>query len=436
EIMWEVAVHLDAKKVPEEDLGPGPWYVPRGFLRYHIYPYDKAMWGKLRDPIWVMFTLGSLIPVSGFYALVYAVIFLVIDKRDEFQLLQFILQFKGTQFLSHGVIRTIMGFFMFVNCVSSQAQEEQHSCENHGPGTAEFYRGMYEFSIFGWVLQVMLMWAAYFCLRCSIEKGRKELKGRVGSHADPAAHHDEAPMTVGLQQPSNKRISREFRHTGATGPGGYIRYFLLYDAVCFTVVLCGLFIVIALRPEGIGQAYYHWSIRHAFFSAQVVYGYLSMPFFLFMIPVLQRFLTHSIDTAYDTKGRCVAYAGPKRKRDEDEEAKKNRWGSVFDPSNLEQATAGVALNAKLEALYDKVKDIMTNIPKMRPSCWPRKARPPSFLPGGRPVRDLRRPHAAEAGLWLPGSALALYGAHELFQQSRRRKPDGIFVCTRTRCQSV
>ncbi|CAK0909361.1 unnamed protein product, partial [Prorocentrum cordatum] len=302
--------------------------------------------------------------VSGFYALVYAVIFLVIDKRDEFQLLQFILQFKGTQFLSHGVIRTIMGFFMFVNCVSSQAQEEQHSCENHGPGTAEFYRGMYEFSIFGWVLQVMLMWAAYFCLRCSIEKGRKELKGRVGSHADPAAHHDEAPMTVGLQQPSNKRISREFRHTGATGPGGYIRYFLLYDAVCFTVVLCGLFIVIALRPEGIGQAYYHWSIRHAFFSAQVVYGYLSMPFFLFMIPVLQRFLTHSIDTAYDTKGRCVAYAGPKRKRDEDEEAKKNRWGSVFDPSNLEQATAGVALNAKLEALYDKVKDIMTNIPKV------------------------------------------------------------------------
>lgn len=290
----------------------------------------------------------------------------MIDKSDEFQLLQFILQFKGTQFLSHGVIRTIMGFFMFVHCVSSSADEQQHSCETNGPGTTEFYRGMYEFAIFGWVLQVVMMWAAYFCLRKSTEKGRRELKGRVGNHmvwTDPSgirlgpAEEEQAKTTT-------TKDVMQFVHTGMTGPGGYIRYFLIYDAVCFIVGLCGLFIVIALRPEGIDKAYNHWSIRHAFFSAQVVYGYTSMPFFIFLIPVLRRFLTHSVDTAYDKKGRCVAYVGPRRKKDEDEEEQQNRWGSIFDSNHLSQESARVALNAKLEALYDKVTHIMTNIPKV------------------------------------------------------------------------
>merc|ERR1712113_1045759 len=52
------------------------------------------------------------------------------------------------------------------------------------------------------------------------------------------------------------------------------------------------------------------------FATQVIYGYLSMPFILFKIPVLTVVLTHAVATGYDRQGRCRQYTGrPPMKKD-------------------------------------------------------------------------------------------------------------------------
>lgn len=275
EIMWEVAVLLDADADASTPRGSGPDCI-RAFFRYHIYPADKTIWGKLRDPVWILFMLVSLIPWAGMTPLVFLFCFLIIDKTDEYQLCLFILQFKGTQFLSHGVIRTITGFFLYLSCVTVPAKKDGHSCDESGPGIA----GPFEIIMGGWILQVILIWIAFLLLPCSKEKGRKALKGKI--QFEHAANH------------------------GAKG-GGYMRNLMIYDIVCFVICMGILGYVISTRPK---MQYDEWVAKHAFYAIQVIYGFTALPFFFLTIPVLQNVLTHAVPTAYDDYGRCVQLTGP------------------------------------------------------------------------------------------------------------------------------
>lgn len=281
EIMWKVAVALDADQDQEEGKGPGTDCI-RAFLRYHIYPYDKSIWGKIKDPVWIIFTLASLIPWAGMTPLIFLFLFLIIDKTEEYQLIAFILQFKGTQFISHGVIRCITGFFMYLNCVTVPAKEDHHACDESGPGVA----GPYEIILGGWGLQVALVWCAFLLIPCSKEKGKQKLKGS---------------------------ISMESVTKSGTRRGGYIRNFLIYDMFCFLLCAGMLAYVISTRP---GMTYDEWVVKHAFYAVQVVYGFTAAPFFLFTLPVLQAALTHSVPTAYDRLGRATAIEGPPKPKPE------------------------------------------------------------------------------------------------------------------------
>jgi len=143
-----------------------------------MYPYDKTIWGKLRDPVWLLLTMITLIPVSGISPLMYLFIFLLIDKSDEFQIIAFILQFKGTQFISHGILRTFIGFFLFISCVTAKSKTSDHSCDEDGPGMA----GNFVMILGGFLLQLVLVWAAFLFLPCSVE-GPRNSERRHSSRA-------------------------------------------------------------------------------------------------------------------------------------------------------------------------------------------------------------------------------------------------------------
>lgn len=278
ELMWELAVLLDGER-PEYTVVERPGVdCFRAFFRYHLYPYNKTLWGKLRDPIWVLFSLVSLVPLSGLCSGIFLFIFILIDKTDSFQLCSFILQFKGTQFISHGIIRSIMGFFIFMNCVTVDGRGDEHHCEREGPGIA----GHYEVTVGGFLVQVVLVWVAFTLLSCSREKGRSSLKGAldIEEKADP-----------------NKSRSA----------GGYLRYLLFYDLFCFLLSASLVVAMMASRPE---DDYDEWTVKQFVFAAQVLYGFLSMPFFLFTIPLFQIVLTHTVPTAYDEHGRCRSFGTP------------------------------------------------------------------------------------------------------------------------------
>mmetsp|Transcript_41046 Transcript_41046/g.129217 ORF Transcript_41046/g.129217 Transcript_41046/m.129217 type:complete len:483 (+) Transcript_41046:2-1450(+) len=281
EIMWEVAVLLDRQKEDKDnDNVPGPDCFRR-FFRYHILPYDKSFWGKLRDPINIAFTIFTCLPISAASPVAFLFLFLILDKSDEYQLVYFILWFKGMQFFTHGILRTILGFFLYFACVTVPRRPDEHGCENLGPGLA----GNFYVILGGWVLQVVLVWLAWCLLPCSRGKGRSELSGRI-----------------------------EHQHTGTQRMGGYLTCFLLYDLVCF-VVLC--IVLVAVFILGPGAHHKEWPVAHALFACQVIYGYCSMPFFFFTLPVFSAVLTHAVPTSYDRQGRCVRYQGrPKPKKQE------------------------------------------------------------------------------------------------------------------------
>merc|ERR1711879_678137 len=166
------------------------------------------------------------------------------------QLVFFILSFKGTQFLSNGIIRTLVGFFQFIACISVPAMEEDHFCEDSGPGLA----GHWESSLGGFLLQVLLIWIGFLMLPCSNEHGRSKL-GKL--------HQDVNP---------DDKKSR----------GGYICYFMVYDIICTFLCLALLGYVISIQDGSeFVDKYKTWQVKQTFFGIGIIYGYLSLPFFFF-----------------------------------------------------------------------------------------------------------------------------------------------------------
>eukprot|EP00929_Paragymnodinium_shiwhaense_P038439 TRINITY_DN20302_c0_g1_i2.p1 TRINITY_DN20302_c0_g1~~TRINITY_DN20302_c0_g1_i2.p1 ORF type:complete len:433 (-),score=80.26 TRINITY_DN20302_c0_g1_i2:566-1864(-) len=311
EIMWNVAAKMDGVKAefPDDGTGPGPI---RAYFRYHLMPFDKSVWGKLRDPFWVIWLVISLVPVLGMTQMLYFVVFLFIDKSDEFQLIQFILQFKGTQFISQGLIRTIIGYFAFVHCTSLK---DKPDCTAGGP----WMTGPVHLVIALFLLQLVLVWAAFFMLPFSKDKARSKLKGDI-----------EHQFSQG---------------TTATVQGGYLYRLLIYDLIIF--IICSVALLVGLsagpsKPHGPD----HWQARSLIFTTQVVYGYLSMPFFFFTLPLLQTVLTHSYPTAYDQLGRCRK---PKPKK----KAKKN------DDSREAEVQPDLIDDSEAARLLDQVKGLLT-----------------------------------------------------------------------------
>lgn len=66
----------------------------RSKLLYTLYPYDKSIFLTMYNPWWVVLLLCSTFPFYGVQAVYYWIVFLSIDKRDEYQLVTFALELK------------------------------------------------------------------------------------------------------------------------------------------------------------------------------------------------------------------------------------------------------------------------------------------------------------------------------------------------------
>lgn len=62
--------------------------------------------------------LVSLFPYWGFQPFFYILIFLFIDKGDEYQLVNFILNYKKLQFFTQGCVSGVIGYIMYYICAS------------------------------------------------------------------------------------------------------------------------------------------------------------------------------------------------------------------------------------------------------------------------------------------------------------------------------
>merc|ERR1712125_212792 len=117
---------------------------------------------------------------------------------------------------------------------------------------------------------------------------------------------------------------------GAHNKGGLIKYLLFYDLFCFLLCTGAIVYIVSTRPEGIVDAYDDWVLKQSVFACQIIYGYLSLPFFFFALPYFQNVLLHTVPTGYDKKGRTRGFKWPEsveeQRRKEAEEDAKGKGG--------------------------------------------------------------------------------------------------------------
>eukprot|EP01017_Pseudomicrothorax_dubius_P008976 TRINITY_DN12990_c0_g1_i1.p1 TRINITY_DN12990_c0_g1~~TRINITY_DN12990_c0_g1_i1.p1 ORF type:complete len:524 (-),score=100.14 TRINITY_DN12990_c0_g1_i1:34-1605(-) len=260
-----------------------PWYCFRNWVMYYSYPIDLNIYQQTRTFSWWIILLLSLIPVYGGQTYFFCLLFLMIDKSDEYQLVQFILSFKRLQFFTNGLLNGMIGYIQYYVCSTNIKYNalniaEYGKCMIEGPGS----QINYFLDVIAEILKIALVWLCFLMLPYSKAKGRP--KFRYAKLADPTARHDEQCLCCTLN------IQR----------GGRLKGFMIYDIVTFIICVAGFFVITFVQ-----DAKEEFQLKTTIFAMKMLYGILSFPFLIFLVPLLDQLLTRSRPTAYTRDGHCI-----------------------------------------------------------------------------------------------------------------------------------
>jgi len=261
-----------------------------GFL-HHYLPSDKTFFGKARDPVYLAMVAVTSLPIFGvrfvFFGSLLAMMTLP-GPPDEYQLVSFILHFKGTQFFTSGVLMTLIGAMQMFSCHLSLAEDLRDCLTARGPGAGQLVSGLAA-DYFG---SVALVWIAFALL----PRSRKH------------------PSRAGLRRTTSMMVRGTYCCClqGVLTQGGRLLRLLRYDIICFLVSV-GIFVseyaLYAVTqgardspPARLARA------KAVIYWGNCLYALLSLPFLLFVIPVFSRLLTHSVITGYNSQGVLVEFA--------------------------------------------------------------------------------------------------------------------------------
>jgi len=306
----------------------------RAKVLYHFLPFDKSIFGCMKDPFWWLLTIFSIIPVFGIRVVFFAMVLIFLLRGcppDEYQLVSYILTFKGTQVLSSGVVMAIIAAVKYNGCVHSDLG---HTCDIDGPGaTQDVISGFIDF--FG---SCVLVWVAFLCLPCSRNNaGNRDLglgDDEDAAHSDFTMSDSDASVASTTRRGICSCCSCCCRRRWDPTRGGRLAGLVLWDLFSFLlscialITLCNIDETHA-RPGGrppemahwqmftwegiqktVGADFNSWEFRTDFFMVRVFYGFLMFPYVIFLIPVLNSILTHTTPTGFNRQGECVPYMLP------------------------------------------------------------------------------------------------------------------------------
>uniref|UniRef100_A0A7S2LJR3 Uncharacterized protein n=1 Tax=Zooxanthella nutricula TaxID=1333877 RepID=A0A7S2LJR3_9DINO len=275
----------------------------RAKVLYIILPFDKSIFGTLRDPwYWPIFLISMWPDARCVY---YALLILLISvpgPPDEFQLVQFILNLKATQFLGSGIVLAFMGGMQYYMCV----EEGMHTCDTSGPGS---YTSP-ALTVFDCVGSALLIWVSFLLLPYS-----KPAAG-LRQHADidaNAVEHEEGDDEAEECSCCENWCACSFSQKDSTR-GGRLSGLLQYDLSCF--ILSSVFLVCicwkhytTASDKGFFQQFVEhistWQFQATLYWTRVFYSLLAMPFFVFNLPILSSILTHTVPTGFNPNGKAV-----------------------------------------------------------------------------------------------------------------------------------
>uniref|UniRef100_A0A7S4B455 EF-hand domain-containing protein n=1 Tax=Chrysotila carterae TaxID=13221 RepID=A0A7S4B455_CHRCT len=135
---------------PPPPFWPSPIRWARAKMLYAVMPADISMWGLLRQPSFYPFFI-LLLPFGRISTVTWLVLLAAIDRDDEYQLVNYILLYRSSVFVTIGVYGSIIGFARLFMCVARDAVD----CENVAPGVSDYgaitsVTTLLRFS-FGWI---------------------------------------------------------------------------------------------------------------------------------------------------------------------------------------------------------------------------------------------------------------------------------------------
>jgi len=367
ELMYAFRVAIDGKDKGVDDVDdstPGVNII-RAKLRYAFKPYNLSIWGQIKLPLFWVLQLLPLIPISLFVPLVFCIIFIVIDKTNKFQLVDFILRFKGTQFLSFGLVKNLVGVYTYIGCigVSDEAvtsvdmlripREERHSCAETGPGKPNAIDSLWV-QLGGLSFQILLTWTCFALLPLSKDLRRE---GKDDIDNDPALAAL-AEANDNSQAEPNKFTKNDLRNELTHAGKKRLIMLGVYDFVCTLGCLVVFFSFLAQEN---GKA--TWIIEQVMFALQVAYGYMAFPFLICGMPGVRTVTTHSVATGYDERGRLRVIVGPnpkdteKRRQEQEEQlaAKQHREGMAGRTSSIQSD------EDEAESLFQRIGELYTKL---------------------------------------------------------------------------
>lgn len=281
---------------------------PISFLRYTLYPYDRNVWRLIRDPFWWFFNLVSLVPRYAIAQIYYCLLFFVIDKGDEYQLVRFISDFKSLQFVNLGFLSAMIGSVQYFICTS----QVPDTCSTYAPQESLFTVGLF-------VLQVILVWTTFGLISCSTQKGgiyhqlTREAKKQIHETAEDKSKLSGSFTAVFMGEQVTKE-AYEVDEELALLSRGRLLALLIYDLIIFLIcVALTIWVAFAnlldtdssVQKKGADT----WKFQASLYWIKAFYGLMSFPFLLLKVPGIKALYSHAKPTGYNPYGNTVRFLG-------------------------------------------------------------------------------------------------------------------------------
>lgn len=297
------------------DEVPGPkgrcllaiWYKVRAYVLNRYLPHNKTIFGKLKDPFTVLLYILTFLPIHGVRVIFFGILLLMLvfpGKPDEFQLINFILLFKGFQFMTSGILVMASGAFSYYSCYTFHKDDFLKCVDTTGPAPSSV--GGVSGLLIDYAGSIILVWIAFAALSRSVNSVQELQQQQV----------DQMRAETPEESYRRLRLERALQTEGARG--GRLWNMLRWDMKCF---LFSIFLLVSSAIFTCQEHFEHGGVWYTLlenpqFRANVfwccdVYAVLSLPFAFFLIPGFLEIMTHSDTTGYNKHGACVLYKMPR-----------------------------------------------------------------------------------------------------------------------------
>ena len=277
DMIMESATAAFRKKVDDaaKMTAPAPPCCPnvparvRAHVLYHMFPHDKTVWACAKDPWWWFYTqaLGAF-PLWGVTTAWWFVVLAFKWSEspvDEFQLVDFVVSFKASQFTTACVQAMVVGATLYASCIPD--------CSDGAPGSEPAFRE----TLWLFFARVLLCWVALGLLPWSAVKG--------GYHYEP--------------------VRGEL--ASVTRKGGRVWYWMYYDLAVFAGCMALIYFIFS-QPGADGLGGTNWVVNAQLFHVKVVYGMLSFPWVILKLPMMYSLILSLKPTKYNRAGETVRSA--------------------------------------------------------------------------------------------------------------------------------